>query len=212
MAIEAARGCGYRRVGGLYLEGGGLGAPCDRLPLPITPCEICGAEPKFGRGIAKINPARLWGVHQPCGDKVLPCPICEPGITGFLMWVGSEYTPESFIAEAGKLGVSKRIPAIPKDLKVGEHWVYLAMVHVVGESRYLLPGEMTPERAKGPGVFFAFRPRKVVKVITESQAQAGEAQKLKDQGIDPLVVPDDDPDHKPRRKGRSGEDVEEMAA
>ena len=201
MAVEAKRACGYRKVGGLYLEGGGLGAPCDRLPLAIIACEICGAEPRFTRGIAKINPARLWGVHQPCGDKVVPCPICEPGMLGFMMWVGGEYTASSFIEEAGRLGVSKRIPAIPKDLKVGEHWIYLARLGLVGDSRYRsLDGiDGPPEKAKGPGIFYAFKPQKLVKVITQSQADAGDADKLREQGITPLVVPDDDLDHRPRK-------------
>ena len=33
MAVEAKRGCGFRKVGGLYLVGGGFGIPCDRLPI-----------------------------------------------------------------------------------------------------------------------------------------------------------------------------------
>ena len=36
MAVEAARSCGYRKVGGLYLVGGGsIIRQCDRLPYKI---------------------------------------------------------------------------------------------------------------------------------------------------------------------------------
>ena len=36
MAIEGKRGCGYRKVNALYLCGGCLDTPCDRLPLEAT--------------------------------------------------------------------------------------------------------------------------------------------------------------------------------
>src|SRR5260370_22228167 len=41
MAVEAKRGCGYRKAGGLYLVGGGIGLPCDRLPYEIHECPCC---------------------------------------------------------------------------------------------------------------------------------------------------------------------------
>lgn len=50
MAVEAKRGCGYRRVGGLYVVGGGLSAPCDRMPFPLERCRHCGGGIKFTRG------------------------------------------------------------------------------------------------------------------------------------------------------------------
>ena len=36
MAIEAPRGCGYRKVGGLYMCGGGIPIHCDRLPYELV--------------------------------------------------------------------------------------------------------------------------------------------------------------------------------
>ena len=42
------------------------------------------------------------------------------------MWVGgASYSRESFVAEAKKIGVSKRIAAVPKDLVLGVSKVYL---------------------------------------------------------------------------------------
>jgi len=35
MAVEAKRGCGYRKVGGLYIVSGGQGISCHRLPMNI---------------------------------------------------------------------------------------------------------------------------------------------------------------------------------
>lgn len=207
MAVEARRGCGYRKVGGLYLVGAGLGASCDRLPLPIVPCATCGEEPRFHRSIARINPARLWGGHlvepdaRPCHDQMLLAddPICATPQMSYLMWVGTEYTPESFTYEAQTLGtVSKRISFLPDEFEPGANWVFLAYLHLippVGRSFSMIPAQ---RRGYKPGVFYAFRPQRVEKIITQSQAQSGEAEKLKAQGITPIVVPDDDPDHNPR--------------
>jgi len=67
MAVEAKRKCGCRVIGGLYLVGEGLGKACDRLPLPIIPCPTCGEELRFNRSIGRINPLRLWGLHEEQG-------------------------------------------------------------------------------------------------------------------------------------------------
>ena len=59
MSVEERRGCGFRKVGGLYLVGKGEAVTCDRWPLPIKPCPTCGDQSEFMRGIAKINPKAL---------------------------------------------------------------------------------------------------------------------------------------------------------
>jgi hypothetical protein len=64
MAIEAERGCGFRKVGGIYLVAGAMGAPCDRLPFPLPVCPICGQGVKVGRGYTEINPLALFGTHD----------------------------------------------------------------------------------------------------------------------------------------------------
>ena len=56
MAVEAKRGCGYRKEGGLYLVGGGLSAPCDRMPYPLDRCKTCGGGIKFTRGHTWLQP------------------------------------------------------------------------------------------------------------------------------------------------------------
>ena len=39
MAVEAARGCGWRKVGGLYLcSPPGIHVQCDRLPYDLKVC------------------------------------------------------------------------------------------------------------------------------------------------------------------------------
>lgn len=206
MAVEAARGCGYRKVGGLYLVGGGLGSPCDRLPLAIEPCPCCGETLRFNRGLARFQPFQLFGNHDSdiCSDSQL-CPACWPEIQcedAFLMWVGAEYSPASFIVESAAQGVSKRIKSIPRDLILGESWVWLAMLNIIPPNgqKWLASDLEERKRGYGPGIFYCFRPSALEKIITESQASPDTIQELELQGITPVVVPDDDPDHCPRRR------------
>ena len=49
MSVEARRGCGYRKVGGLYLVGPKLEAGCGRLPL-VHVCPVCQSGIKQTRG------------------------------------------------------------------------------------------------------------------------------------------------------------------
>src|SRR3990172_83641 len=153
MAVEAVRGCGYRKVGGLYLAGSYLSSLCCRLPAPIENCQSCGAGVKFSRGIQWIEPKVVfrtpaqcvrWSVSVPkTGQTVIHLQIPEvknatPGCSlAFieestekvaLMWAGEQHypTPEDFSLEAANLGVSKRIAALPKGLVVGKTRVLLA--------------------------------------------------------------------------------------
>ena len=50
MAVEARRGCGYRKVGGLYLMGGTGGMPCCKMPIPLHVCPTCHGGIKQTRG------------------------------------------------------------------------------------------------------------------------------------------------------------------
>jgi|GEM_PF-2940968 len=56
MAVEARRGCGFRKINGLYLVGGGLSAPCDRMPYRLDRCPTCGEGVKFTRGHSWLQP------------------------------------------------------------------------------------------------------------------------------------------------------------
>lgn len=134
MAVEAKRGCGYRREGGLYLVGGGLSSPCDRMPYPLDRCRTCGGGVKFTRGHTWLQPD-FFSVHKHCVDAS-SCPICSPDLDDFgphlLLWIGrAHYTPEAYLKESRELGVSRRIPAISKGLVLGETWALLAHLDAV---------------------------------------------------------------------------------
>jgi hypothetical protein len=229
MAVESKRGCGYRKVGGLYLVSGQLSAPCGRLPLELHVCPTCNAGIKQTRGWQWVKPGPLLANAPPCGsgfertvDGGRACPGCalSPRFlatleTAGLLWVGGAFYPEAvdFMREAATLGVSRRIPAVPRGFKLGEHWVLIA--HPKAVSRLVAYSEATPEEQEawsqvpdqpiGPketitvtrkGIVTAFKPTAIEKIVTATQAQDTDAMdELTKKGITPVVVPDNDPDH-----------------
>lgn len=227
MAIEKMRGCGYRKVGGLYLCGSGAGLDCDRLPYELEICPVCGAGVKFTRAWTWLDWLKYAGAHgEMCKDMYsrlhIPgpfCPMCDPvefSQPYGLLWVGeASYTPQSFIQEALTMGVSRRIPTVPKNLKLGETWVLFAHKHLIEppdtgeELEDLVARGQKPERL--PGVFYAFRPQSLELLVWESDAKPEYIEDLHKRGITPVIIPDDDEDHDPDIKTKmSIDDREEV--
>lgn len=220
MAVEKIRGCGFRKVGGLYLCGEGASLACDRLPFELVTCPTCGAGVKFSRGFQWLDWLKYAGIHaspdSPCACPGV-CPVCEPVLKPQpygLLWVGeSFYTPQSFIEEALDMGVSRRIAAVPRKLKLGETWVLFAHIKAVQK----LPMEFDVEEFSdeelgeyngritavgnieyAPGIFYAFRPRRIEKLIWKSDAKPEYLEELEKAGITPIIIPDGDVDHNPK--------------
>jgi hypothetical protein len=87
MATEPIRGCGYRKIGGLYLVGGQLMLPCDRMPFELKVCPVCSCGIKPARSWTWIEPVRLFGDHEKCNCRDFErantlisthCPMCHP--------------------------------------------------------------------------------------------------------------------------------------
>ncbi len=214
MAVEERRGCGFRKVGGMYLCGEYISAPCDRMPFPLTVCPVCGQGIKVSRGFTQVNPYQLWGIHRDCKDHFRPCFLCDPqDQPAYIMLVGAgNYkTKEDFLDEAHHMGISKRIPFIPKGLEFGKTVIYLAhpkacevkepaalqeAMAIVEEAQTNQPRLLETEKVtKALGIFCAFIPKRVEKLIWESQATPEELEKLEKRGITPVVIPDGDADH-----------------
>jgi hypothetical protein len=231
MAVEPKRGCGFRKVGGLYLVGPMDPTPCDRLPLPLQVCRACGHGIKQSRGWTWCDVAELTGGRHPGARYGEPCLdrqrngsrdlFCDdPAAMGRagLLWIGEQFYPRpvDFVAEGFHLGLSRRIRAIPRDFEIGKTWVLLAHPKAVldftpgpepAPVRFGLrvfkavldftPGpEPAPVPVDRPGIFMVWLPRAMEKIVTETQARdETEMAKLRAQGITPVVVPDDDPDH-----------------
>ena len=214
MSIEPKRLCGCRRINELYLCGSYISVPCDRIPYPLEVCPVCGGGVKMSRGLTNITPYQLFGNHHDCNDILRPCFMCDPkDESAFIMGVGEKYykTPQDFMEEADRLGVSKRIPFIPKELELGKTVVYLAHPKAcqVKESPALQramaiirPPEETQvqlmevEKVECKvGIFSAFIPQRVEKLIWEHDATPEELEKLEKRGITPVIVKDGDVDH-----------------
>jgi hypothetical protein len=193
MAVEARRGCGYRKVGGLYLVGGNLQGSCCKLPIALHVCPTCGHGVRQTRGWTWIDP-RPWlkGICKASEMASMLCPASHPDNLGErvgLLWIGRQFypTPGHFTHEAALQGVSRRITAIPRGFVVGEHWVFLAHPEAVA---------VNGDGKKVPGVFSIFKPTAFEKLITETQARDRELMDdLTGRGIHAVVVPDDDRDH-----------------
>lgn len=214
MAIEAKRGCGYRKINGLYLCGGVLSVGCDRLPYELHNCPVCGSGIKFTRGFTWIEAHKMFGIHKGCLDPHKPCWMCQPkeGEMFGLLWVGeSFYTPKHFLKEAREMGISKRIPFIPKELVLGKTVILLA--HKKASTRLPTPEEMDAQKYEVPnatngrlfkvavvpkecsGIFCAFIPKAVEMPIWESELTDEKKEELLKRGIAPIPIPDGDVDH-----------------
>ena len=171
MASEQRRGCGYRRVGALYLCGEGIFVACDRLPYELKSCPVCGAGIHPTRSLTQINPLKLFGQHNlplgivlsvPQGEYVTEvedickcqtsCYMCYPkNEPAFIKTIGKKYySLESFMKEAKTMGISLRLAQIPKDLKLGETVVYLAHPQAIVEpNKEPKPRRITRGKLKG---------------------------------------------------------------
>lgn len=161
------------------------------------------------------------------------CPICYPELLGEpgsfigqsgtkhetifsqaygLMFVGKrDYTPRSFIREAERLGVCKRIPDVPKWLKLGETWVLLAHSEVPKVNlKHLKSNEMhmrEPEKMKA--IFYAFKPQRIEMPIFKGQLTDKELEQLKVRGVTPVLL-DPTPENKKKHGKAKAKTLESL--
>lgn len=215
MAVEARRGCGYRKVGGLYLVGSGGGIACDRLPMAIEVCGCCGQGIKPTRGWTWVDIAGLVG-----GDHLIDtdingvrhaaeeggrvslydcpchklCPLCHNVASmgkGGLLWIGAQFYPtiEHFEVEAKALGISRRITTLPRNFELGKTWLLLA--HTKG----IIKPTGDLQSGYVPAIFRVWKPERIERIYKESQRTSDEVQADIKRGITPVFVPDNDKDH-----------------
>jgi len=205
ISYESKRGCGYRQPGGKYLVSGGLMKPCGKLPIPLEVCPTCHAGIKPSRGWTWIDGDKFIEGRE-CGrNDCHICPLAESiGRVG-LLWIGEQYykTTNEFITETIKMGVSRRISAIPKDFKLGETRVLLA--HRKAIHQYCShPNADSCEDCKDcdeqgnrctPGIFHAFRPTAIEYIVKGGETK-DELEQLVERGITLVKV---------KRIGETGE-------
>jgi len=217
MAAEKKRGCGYRKIGGIYLCSDGVGEPCHRLPVPLDVCPTCHHGVKQTRGWTWLDWIAFSGGN--CGGGLNPayvlgaphcarCVVCTPELLGLapdkngntspelyrkvgLIWIGEKFykTPNDFTREAVEQGISRRITAIPKGFKVGEHFILVAHPRAI-ENR--TPG--AENNVFTAGIFHAFKPSRIEKILGDD-ASPEEVKEWEDRGCTVVKLPHDDKDH-----------------
>lgn len=153
---ETKRGCGYRQAGGTYLMSFGEMVPCGRLPVPLEVCPTCSGGIKHARGWTWIDADKIlegkscdlltseYNRDNSMGgaeaakahcDRCSLRPGNELGRCG-LIWIGKAHyeTPAEWMEEASKMGVSRRIPAIPRGFKLRETRVFVAHIEATWKS------------------------------------------------------------------------------
>jgi len=208
MASEPKRGCGYRKIGGLYLAGPLTGDFCHRLPIPCDICPTCKHGIKQTRGWTWVDPWTLLEDNCNSDEDGLSdinhcnaCPACRrqlfDGNQAGILWIGEKFYPtvKHWYKEAVELGVSRRIPAVPKGFRLGEHYVFM------GHPKAIEGGEPPDYGESKAGIFRVWKPQKVEMIVTGKMLQNQKFKEdLERKGITPVIVPEDDPDHQPRKK------------
>ena len=117
-------------------------------------------------------------------DRPKPrCITCKLGLGApkgrhGLLWIGEQFyaTPDDFEREAGRMGISRKLAALPRGFELGSTVVYLAH----RKARWEYDADVD-EAEPIPGIFMAFMPRHVDLVIASAQNVPERAFKLADQ-------------------------------
>lgn len=190
--VEGKRGCGYRAPGGYYLVAGAPSAHCFKTPYPLTVCPTCSQGIKPARGFTWLNTVELCKHDDHPACEVRHCEQCPLGGAVSdrvgLIWVGEAFykTPYEFAAEAIKMGISRRITAIPRGFVVGETWVLLAHKKAL-QAEKAVHGDEGTETENIPGIFQAFRPTAIEYVVRGDETEE-EIKSLEKRGITPVEV------------------------
>lgn len=194
---EQARGCGFRKPDrngvGIYLCCDKPMEPCERLPYRLHSCPTCGGGIRHSRGFTWIEPVKILSGPPECkGIWKTPtglirehkhdvCPVCRPQVAcplgeqqkSGLIWIGHQYyrTPHEFIDEALSMGVSRKVPAIPRGLHLGRTWIYLGHLAAMHDA---------DESGSRKGLITAYQPTRVDLVIESADDVPDRAKKIYD--------------------------------
>jgi len=173
----------------------------------LTPDDCSGcpmANPKqFGRFVEEILKTRKeasvlkrkWeedlyvGIQDVAIEEVREGEGEEEQVTGYrlngfypcvlIQWVGKSFyeTPETFLREALRQGISRRLSRVPKNFVVGKSWVFLGHPEAI-------PNE---DGTFSKGIFHAFKPTALEYVVDEKDDEE-KLEKIAKRGIDLVRV------------------------
>jgi hypothetical protein len=128
----------------------------DALAGTARRCELAGMRLVGGPKPGALSVIKS-GDHP---DECASCPVggALPDGKHGLLWVGGAFykTPADFTTEARRMGVSRKLSALPRGFKLGETWVYLAHREALG---------LPDSEQRIAGIFSAFKPTGVDLVI-----------------------------------------------
>ncbi len=177
VSTESERGCGWRKMGALYLAGSEPATPCGRMPIPLRTCPCCGhaAVARPARGWTWVDADRLLEEAPECKAPKKICRRCPLypahgwaiGRAG-LIWVGESFygSVRDFEFEAEQMGISRRLAAVPHGFVVGETYVLLAHRKAV---MWQPPGMGQPPQF-APGIFRIWKPKRIEIIVAGSEA------------------------------------------
>jgi hypothetical protein len=177
MAIERKRGCGYRKVGGMYLVGDeGIWVPCDRLPIILDVCPACGGGIKPG---SFMKEAREIGASKRINAIPKGFVVGETWVILAHRQAGNKDFDEHEFDEKKQ---NCKFCGIAKNGFDVQAAVKFASPKAVKCTRRL------------PAIFSAFRPSRIEKLVDDDTPQ-DEIEKLEKRGITVIKVPKGDKDH-----------------
>ena len=99
-----------------------------------------------------------------------------------LIWVGEKHyqVPEKFIEEANRMGISRRITALPRGFVLGTTWVFLA------HTKAIFNINETPTVYR-PGIFQIYKPTAVEYVMKGDESEE-EIESMIKRGITPVRI------------------------
>lgn len=192
---EGSRGCGNRKLGGLYLVFDGPVSSCGKLPIPFEICPCCGEGIRFSRSPKWIEqPERLWNAYDCKRAKFeggcSACPMSNAYESGpaLLIWVGKKYyeTPRKFVQESIAQGISRRIQSVPRGFEVGKTWVLLAHEQAVEINREITDVD-EGEPVYQAGIFGMMKPSRIEIIVTGNESDE-EIEKLLERGLTPVKI------------------------
>jgi hypothetical protein len=179
---EGARGCGLRKPGALYLMADTPNLGCPLMPVELDVCPCCGHGIKPARGWTWVDADAICNPHwHGSDDHTAVCPLGYPLGKAGLIWIGEQFykTPAEFLNEARRMGISRRITAVPRDFKVGETWVLLAHRKAIVSTDGLDEADAA--------IFTMFRPDRIEYVVRGDETD-DELEALTKRGIQPVIV------------------------
>jgi hypothetical protein len=192
VARDHKRGCGWRKIGGIYLMSEDAPYGCARLPIPLEKCPCCGRGIVPARGFTWVRADELLRASPACPlaetRQCRSCPINQITFGGIgqagLIWIGEKYYPtvDHFVRESMNLGVSRRLAHLPHDFKIGETYILLAHKRaIVG------PFKAGERMTTKPGIFWIFRPSRA-EIVVRGNEPDEKIERLLKRGLIPVVI------------------------